>query len=365
MVKTNKSTEIATVVIDATGILHVPNMPQFKGEETFKGQIFHSTQLSPKVKWDGLKVGIIGTASSAVQMTPYIAKTANQLNIFQRTPNWILPVNNIKYVNPMKYILENVSVVSYLFRFYIYINQELLFLKVFNKESKNRQVLESTLIQLYKSQVNSELSEKLIPNYPIGCKRIVISHNFDYISALKDPKVKLLTEDIQCFTPTGIQTNKSHYEADIIVCATGFHPIIKNFEIIGKNNCVIKGPGISYWGITYPNVPNLFMILGPNTALGHNSVIWMGECQINYIISCISYIIENNVKELTVKSEKSDQWFKRVQSKFSQKVWTASCHSWYKTPEGEIWTLWPDFSFHYWWGTTRAVQTIRSDYNIL
>jgi len=262
--------------------------------------------------------------------------------------------------------MENVSFVAYIYRLQLYIVHELFFWQSFSKVSKTREKVEDTIKQLIKSQFKSEVSEKLIPKYPLGCKRILFSHDGDYYKALQSPNVNLITDPVQYITETGIKTNESHYEADIIMLATGFDPISKKFEIIGKNQREFREHGPSYWGICYNDFPNYFMVLGPNTALGHNSVIWMGECQVNYIMYCISYMIENSVKELRVKGEKSDKWFKSyINEKFNEKVWTSSCSSWYKNEAGEIWTLWPDHTFYYWWGLIKARWFVPIDHDIV
>jgi len=183
------------------------------------------------------------------------------------------------------------------------------------------------------------------------------------LKSLKLPNVNLITEKIQYIMETGIQTNEGNYESDMIIYATGFDPIIKKFQIIGKDKIELKGPGVTYWGITYPDFPNFFMVLGPNTSLGHTSVVWMGECQVNYIMHCISFMIDKSFNELSVKGEKSDKWYKDyIHNRFDDKVWSGSCSSSYKGEDGKIWTLWPGYTFAYWWGTTLAAWKIPWDY---
>jgi len=199
----------------------------------------------------------------------------------------------------------------------------------------------------------------------LGCKRILLSPKLEYYRTLKQTNVQLVTDAIKGIDASGIITDNEHFEADIIIYATGFEIGKPLYTIQGKSGLACTKITEAFWGITYPNFPNIFTLLGPNTALGHNSVVWMIECQVNYIIECLGFMIQSPIKEMDVKKEKLDHWYDTlVLPNLEKTVWTGSCKSWYKDENGRVFTVWPGFTFSYWWGLIKAQMAFKEDFHL-
>jgi len=211
---------------------------------------------------------------------------------------------------------------------------------------------------------DEKMANILTPDYPLGCKRILLSDNLEYYQTLRQSHVQLITDPITGLTQSGILTQNQSFNVDTIIYATGF-AIGKNLHTIeGKNGAVPDSETPeAYWGITFAGFPNYFTLLGPNTALGHNSVVWMVECQVTYIMDCIAVMITGGVKQMEIKKEKVDHWYSQILPKFKSTVWTGSCRSWYQNKNGRIIALWPSSTFSYWWGLLQASKTIKEDYH--
>ena len=239
----------------------------------------------------------------------------------------------------------------------------------------------------HRSQVKDpDLAEKLLPNFDIGCKRITPSN--DYLRSFNKENVTLVTEGIRRFTPDSIETKGGTlHKVDAVIYATGFSILdsAKAFTSYGvenpqnsvkqetsHNKVILNGvkTGVengrvslaeewgdtpnAYMGITYPNQPNLFYLLGPGTGLGHNSAIYMIECQINYIVDAIRSMVKYNIKSINLKTSVNDEYQAWVQRSMKNKVFALStCKSWYKNSRGINYTLWPSHLTHYWWDTRK------------
>ena len=237
-----------------------------------------------------------------------------------------------------------------------------------------------------KTVVNDpEIAKKLIPSFEVGCKRVTPSN--EYLQSYNRDNVTLVTEGIDCITEDCIKTKDgTEYEVDTIVFATGFSPIdsLKAFDAYGLNGFLdnsdscekvqINGHVVNtdqtngkinlrdewddspnaYKGITYPGYPNVFFLLGPGTGLGHNSVVYMIECQVAYAVDAIRNMIKTNVKSVNVKKQVSDEYQEWLQECMKNKVFNSpNCLSWYKNKRGINYTLWPSHLTHYWWTTRK------------
>ena len=239
-------------------------------------------------------------------------------------------------------------------------------------QSPLRKKILQTVTDLYRAAVKDpETCMKLIPSYDIGCKRITPSNH--YLQSFNKENVSLETCKIKCFTENGIQTEDGKvHEVDTIIYATGYSLLqsIMSFQAFGRNclnndnEAKLNGhvtlkeewgeePN-AYKGITYPDYPNLFFLLGPGTALGHHSVVFMIECQISYIIDAIKTMVNKNIKSVEVKKEVNDEYQAWSKQCMKNKVFNStSCISWYQNAAGINWTLWPSFLTHYWWITRK------------
>jgi cation diffusion facilitator CzcD-associated flavoprotein CzcO len=215
---------------------------------------------------------------------------------------------------------------------------------------------------------DKELAEKLTPKYEIGCKRILLMNDFIPMFVNKS-NAHLITDSIEEITETGIMTKSSAgqsavYEVDLIVMATGFHieDSICGFKTIGKNGTNLREYFDEYPaafnGITVPNFPNFFMLLGPNTVLAHNSVLFMIECQVTYVMDCLKKMLEFDISAVEVKEEKTWEFRKEMDKISLTRNFTGNCRGWYKNKDGINFILWPSNLVHYWW-ITRKVNLLR------
>ncbi len=362
------------ILIGAQGPLHFPKMPEIEGIETFKGQSVHSASWDPKLDYKGKKVVCVGSAASAVQLIPHVAKTAKDLYVVQRTPNWIAPQYSPVLPPPSGYPRWLISLFNFfpflvrLHRWMIYCSMEGLFtpLGLFGdpKTSIYAQIAQAivrTVLTLYmkshlgNSQKAIELQDKVIPKYPVGCKRIIRSQV--YLEALVKDNVHLKTDLPKLVKPNSVVLqNGEEIEADVIIWATGFEVgSFGKLRLIGSDNQVITGndaieKGVeAYYGMTIPKFPNGFLLVGPNTGLGHNSIILMIENEVNYIVKVICEMVERKAARVEVKESVLLEYSKWLNQSLTNSVWSGNCNSWYQGKDGKIPTLWPSSTVSYWY----------------
>jgi cation diffusion facilitator CzcD-associated flavoprotein CzcO len=212
--------------------------------------------------------------------------------------------------------------------------------------------------QLEQQVSDPDLREKLTPDYPFGCKRVLISD--DYYPVFEQPDVELVTESIERFVPEGIRTRDGNVrELDAVVLATGFdsQSIVAPMRVEGPDGRTLddlwaEGPQ-AHLGVAVAGMPNLFLLYGPNTNLGHNSIIFMLENQFRYIVQCLEEMRRRGSKTIDVRPEAMERFNEELQEKLRDSIWSAGCTSWYKTGSGRITNNWAGPAFKYWWATRR------------
>ena len=360
-------------LVSGLGQLNKPTKPVFEGSSDFKGTSFHSAEWDHSCDLKGKKVGVIGTGPSAVGFIPKIAEEVKELIIFQRTPNWILPKPDRKFSNIEKWLLKNMPFFGKLYRYYEYLMSERLYFAFFINKNKISSVIEriisnlttgfqiknmSSMYQLGQKMLldaqisDKSLREKLMPDYPVGCKRVIPTN--DFFPTLERENVFLETESIIKFNENSIITNNGkENNLDVIIYGTGFETniFISPVKIIGLNNKDLddvwsKGAE-AYKGVMVSEFPNFFMCYGPNTNTGHVSIIFMIESQIKFIIKSLKLIKKKNLKHIDVKQKAMSDYNLSIQKRLSTTVWASSCQSWYKTSEGRILNNLLGFGFQY------------------
>ena len=349
---TNDETIFARILITATGQLNQPAYPKMPGIDAFKGAHFHSARWDHSVDLKGKTVAVIGTGASAIQFVPEVAKVAGKVMLFQRSAAHVLAKPDRAYTEREHRILKKFPITQTLDRLKIYIANEARVLG-FTSLQKAMALFEWQFKrQLKKFIKDPELREKLTPDYPIGCKRILMSN--DYYPALAQDHVEVINQGISEVTATGVADSEGkHHDVDVIIYGTGFQAtdFLTPMTITGRDGIALndawKDGAEAYLGITVNGFPNLFMLYGPNTNLGHNSIIYMLESQIHYVQQCIAAIDSQKLRSLEVRSFVQTNFNDRVQSKISDTVWNKGCHSWYKTESGKNTNNWPGFTFNY------------------
>jgi cation diffusion facilitator CzcD-associated flavoprotein CzcO len=357
-IRTRAGDEItADILVSGTGQLNRPRVPDFPGLSEFSGAAFHSALYQHAHDVSGKRVAVIGNGASAIQLVPRIAERALHLSVFQRTPNWIVARGDRAYGVFARWAFQHLPLLLYLYRALIYWMHEARFFALEKGAPVGRR-LEAEALRFMTSQVaREELRSKLVPSYPIGCKRILISD--DYYPALGRDNVELVTDEIERFTRDGIRTTSGGvHPVDIVVFATGFETatFLAPMEIEGNSGRRLsdtwRDGAEAYLGVTVSGFPNLFLLYGPNTNLGHNSIIFMIECQVGYVMRCIERIRETR-RTLDVLPDAMARYNEQLQRDLAKTAWGEGCTSWYKTASGKVTNNWSGFTVQYWWRTRR------------
>lgn len=356
----NKSDIQAQYVVLASGPLHVPQIPHIKGIENFKGKAFHSAQWDHNYDLTGKHVASIGTGGSAIQYLPEIAPKVKQLYAFQRTAAWVIPRDERKYLNINKRLFEKLPALRQLHRMRLYWSNEARVVPIFRPDlMRAAQKLAALFIRLQVK--DKKTAAQLTPDYIMGCKRILISNK--YYPTFNRKNVQLITDGIREITEDAIITkNGERHPIDCLIYGTGFitdpRTYMKDFPCIGRDGHDLmqdwKDGAESYYGITTKGFPNLFQLVGPNTGLGHNSIIFMIEAQVEYILKLVALAEKQQANAIEVKSSVQDQFNTRMQNDLKGTVWQSGCNSWYQQDNGKNFTLWPGYTWKYWLETQKV-----------
>ncbi|MFY2787251.1 flavin-containing monooxygenase [Rhodococcus sp. MALMAid1271] len=346
---------IAQFLVSGVGALHIPNVPTLPGTETFTGSAFHSARWDHDVDLTGKRVAVIGTGASAVQFVPEIAERVAQLQLYQRTPAWVLPRRNFSLPKTVQRAFARVPLLRRAVRGAVYWSAEGLAIGL-NGHSALLRPVEHVGRRFIRREISDpELRAKLTPSYRIGCKRILGSNT--YYRALNSPRTEVITDGIaEVRAGSIVDNNGVEREVDVIVYATGFR-VTDGFDSL--NLAGIGGRKlVSHWkehgiathlGITAAGFPNAFFLLGPNTGLGHNSVVFMIEQQIKYVLRALDLIEHRAADAIDVREPVQHRFNAEIQRKLRGGVWsTGGCTSWYLDSTGVNRTVWPGFTWQYW-----------------
>jgi len=338
----------ARVLVSGIGALHVPSFPNLPGLASFLGPAFHSAEWNPDVPLEGKNIAVIGTGASSIQIVPQIAPMAGKLYLFQRTPAWIVPRPDFAFTEKWKNRFQRIPGVMWGFRKLLFWQHEFRVLAFLGNRRVRQSIVSIARHQLNKKIKDPKLREALTPKYELGCKRVLFSS--DFYPALTRENVELVTDNISEVRPNSIVTEDgTERQVDVIVHCTGFRvtePLI-GIRLVGRNGVEIheawRDRMSAYLGITVSGFPNCFILLGPNTGLGHNSVVLMIEAQVRYVMSCLKLMRRRGWKTLNLKPEAQKRFVDRVIQRMGRTVWqTGGCRSWYQDQKtGENTTLWP------------------------
>jgi len=343
----------ANILISAMGGLHLPKLPDIAGRENFDGVAFHSANWTD-TDLKGKRVAVIGSAASAVQIVPAIAEEVDQLYLYQRTPNWIIPRRDRAFSALTKWCFQSVPGAARTYRWFLYWIAEARWPSFRRNSIANRLGRLLGKAHLRRQVPDEALRARLTPNYPIGCKRILRSDDF-YPALLRD-NVELVTNGIDRIEADAVITRDGlRHVVDVIVYATGFDvfDITGGTQIIGLNGQSLAG----YWHdgiaahrtIAVPGFPNFFILQGPNSALGHSSVIFMLEAQVRYVIGCLEEMQERGWKTIVPQIDAFESYQSRLTADLQKMIWAVDCNSWYKDNKGRVFTLWPRTCTNYWY----------------
>ncbi|NPT56006.1 flavin-containing monooxygenase [Paraburkholderia elongata] len=353
---TDGTQQSATLLVTATGQLSRPVYPTLRGMETFTGRTFHSAHWDHGYSLAGKRVAVVGTGASAIQFVPAIADQVQSLTVFQRSPAYILPRPDRPYRAWQKALFRWAPWTTKLHRTWIYTRYESRALAFTRFKGLMKAAVGKPFRKLLFKQVpDAARRAQLTPDYPIGCKRILLSS--EYLASMSKPNVQLITEGIRRITEDGIETvDGVHHQVDAIIYGTGFAAteFLSPMRISGRagvdlNDAWRRGAK-AYLGLTVPGFPNFFMLYGPNTNLGHNSIVYMLESQIAHVIRCYKAMKKADASAVDVDERRYQRFNTHVQDRLASTVWNG-CKSWYIDATGHNSTNWPGFTFSYRWLT--------------
>jgi cation diffusion facilitator CzcD-associated flavoprotein CzcO len=335
------------IIVAATGVLHHPKVPVFEGIESFAGAAFHSARWDHSVPLDGRRVGVIGTGSTAVQITGALAPRVAKFSLFQRTAQWVMPQENPAYSQEEQSAFRSDPALLQ----GLHNDLSKLFAEGFasglvDADSPAMQAIAAACLKNLEENVKDpELKERLRPNYRAACKRLVISPNF--YDAIQSPNAELVTSAIERIEPRGVRTADGRlHELDVLVLATGFQVdrFLRPIDVIGKGGVRLaefweKRP-LAYLSIAIPGFPNLFMLNGPNGPVGNFSLIEVAEIQFRYIEKLIEWWRSGRAREIAVSAAATEQLEAERIEAARNTIWSSGCRSWYLDDRG-IPMTWP------------------------
>jgi cation diffusion facilitator CzcD-associated flavoprotein CzcO len=348
----------ARSLVTGVGALHMPKTPDLPGLETFEGTTFHSAHWNHEHDLRGRRVAVIGTGASAIQFVPQIASEVESLEVYQRSAPWITPKPDRHICVRERDLHSRFPLGQRAIRNLLYWAMELRGVG-FAVNPKLMKAIELQARRHLKKQVpDASLREKLTPDYAIGCKRVLLSN--DYYPTFGRDNVGLVTEGISSVRPDGIVTaDGAFHQVDTIIFGTGFDVSgnLTQMKIVGRDGEELnevwerKGTG-AHLGITVSGFPNMFLLVGPNTGLGHSSMVFMIERQVDYVMQALGLLEAEDLAWVDVREPRQDEFVDWAQTRLSGSVWQG-CNSWYIDENGRNFTIWPHFTWKYWLRTRR------------
>jgi cation diffusion facilitator CzcD-associated flavoprotein CzcO len=339
--------DVADVVIAATGVLHHPNVPDLPGLDTFAGASFHSARWDHDVELAGRRVGIVGTGSTAVQVVSAIVDQVGRLVLFQRTAQWIAPVDNPEYSpEERSQFREHPEVLQAVRAEMSRTFAEGFSNAVVDADSAHLAMIEEVCRQNLETHVTDPvLRERLRPDYRAACKRLIVSA--DFYDKIQRPNAELVTEGIERIEPAGVRTRDGRlHELDVLVLATGFRAdrFLRPMHVVGRGGVELddvwaERPS-AYLSISIPDFPNLFLLNGPNGPVGNFSLIEVAELQMAYVLQLVELLRSGRCREVSASHDAADAFDEARVAAAARTVWATGCRSWYLDDRG-VPAAWP------------------------
>ncbi|MCD9623114.1 flavin-containing monooxygenase [Rhabdothermincola salaria] len=349
---------VADVVLNGTGPLSQPHVPELPGLGDFEGTVFHSARWDHAHDLTGERVAVVGTGASAVQFVPEIAPVASLVTVFQRTAPWVVGREDRPVPGWKRRLYRRVPVLQRLHRWRIYARQELLVLAFLGHPRVTDRVRRMGTEHIAESIHDPSLRAAVTPTITPGCKRLLISD--DWYPTLARSDVELVTDPIQQVTATGVRTvDGVDHPADTLILGTGFAAtdFLAPMRVVGRGGVELseawRDGAATHLGITVAGFPNLFLLAGPSTGLGHNSIVFMIEAQLHHAVTALDHLRRADADVVEVRADVQAEAYADVQRRMRGTVWASGCDSWYRSADGRVDTLWPGSTLSYWWRTRR------------
>jgi cation diffusion facilitator CzcD-associated flavoprotein CzcO len=329
----------ADVLVSACGVLHHPRVPEIPGLERFGGAAFHSSRWDHSVPLDGRAIGVIGTGSTGVQLVSDLAYRAGRLELFQRTAQWVLPLPNLPYSGLTRWLLRRWPALS---RFGYRAAQEFFehgFGRAVVEPCWQRTAIGAICRANLRTVRDAELRRRLTPDYEPMCKRLVMSGGF--YRAMQRPNVRLVTESIDHIEEEGVVTADGEmHKLDVIAFATGFqaHSFLRPTELVGEDGLTLdqawRIEPFAYRTVALPGFPNFFMIMGPHSPFGNQSLVAVAETQADYIVEWVRMLADGRVAAAAPSAQATERYNQQMRDAMPQTVWVTGCNSWYIGADG-------------------------------
>lgn len=348
------------VVVSAVGLFTRPTMPALRAEEPFTGTVMHSARWDHSIDLDGAKVAVLGTGSTAAQLLPELAKVAEKVYSIQRSPTWILPKPDRPYTDRERWMFAHIPFAKKFYRTRLWLRSESNIAVIEHGSDKTQEFRAVAENMLQSAVADDELRRKLTPDTPLGCKRLVFSS--DFIPALTKPNVEVVSSPARSLRNRFLVTEDGReLDVDVVVCATGYAAAdyLGQIEVTGENGTSLRESwsdgAYAYLGMAVPGFPNFFMLYGPNTNVGSNSVIFMLEAQAHYVVRTLKHMRRRRRSYVAVRAQTMADFIEQIDEWMDGTVWTTRCNSYFRAANGRVVTQWPR-SARVFWSMTRRFR---------
>lgn len=353
-IETSAGPTTAEVLVPAAGALSEPKLPAIEGLDRFAGPLFHSAQWDHQQSLAGRRVAVIGTGASAIQIVPELASQVARLEVYQRTAPWVMPRHDRPYRRWQQRLLRYLPGLQRLTRIGVYVLREATVPMFIAWPGLGKLASRAAIANIDRSISDPALRAKVMPHFDLGCKRVLISN--DWYPALARDNVELVTDPITRISEHAVITaDGAQHPADALVVCTGFLPTEMPIaaQIKGKDGQTLSDAwaeqGVqAYKGAAVAGFPNLFFLVGPNTGLGHSSMVYMIESQVAYLVDAVRTMRRFGLATLEVRPERQAAWNADLQRRMRRTVWSrGGCQSWYLDAHGRNVTLWPRTTYKF------------------
>jgi cyclohexanone monooxygenase len=345
-------------VVSAVGLFTQPTMPTLLEEEPFGGALVHTARWDHSLDLTDKNVAVLGTGSTAAQLVPEVVKVAKRVYSIQRSPTWIFPKPDREYTESEKWVFAHVPFAMKIHRTRMWLRSESNISVIEHGSDKTAEFRAIATTMLEHTVADPGLRKRLTPETPLGCKRLVFSS--DFIPALTQPHVEVVSSPARALRTRSLVTEDGReLDVDVVVCATGYAvaDYLGQLDVTGEHGTSLKDSwhegAYAYLGMTVPGFPNFFMLYGPNTNVGSNSVIFMLEAQAHYVVRALKYMRRRKKSYVAVQAQAMADFIDKIDEWMDGTVWTTRCNSYFRAANGRVVTQWPRSARDFWNMTRR------------